>query len=242
MKQKITEQDILSFKEYLLAEGKSNNTIQKYLRDVRKFTQYLSDNGAQLSQEQADAYIRYLADENYGVASINSVIACINTFCRFLGRTEVYCPSIRNKKRRETVPERLNVDEYTRLLRTAINKEDFRLAMMIQVLGNLDIRLNELEQLTVKALKEGYVKVNRAGEEYVILLTGQLQDGLYEYIENQGISDGVIFCTASGKPMERSNIWKKLKKLAVEALVDPDKVYPQNLKQKLAKKYFHIMY
>lgn len=242
MEQNTIERDVLGFEEYLLDEGKSENTIQKYMRDVRKFQQYMSADGRALSQEIVDDYVRYLQDENYGAASINSMVASINTFCRFLGRTEIYCASIRIRKNKEVASELLTVDEYTRLLRTAIDKGDFRLAMIIQVLGNMDIRLNELDQLTVKALKKGYVKVKRAGEEYVIPVTGQLLDGLYEYIEERGITGGAIFCTVSGKPMERTNIWKQLKRLAVDALVDPDKVYPQNLKQKLAKKYFHIIY
>lgn len=244
MYRKIHKQSLLAFKEHLQNEGKSNNTIQKYLRDTGKFLAYISVSPADtpLSQELADAYVQYLQSENYSIASINSMIASINTYCRFAGHPEIYCPSIRQKKSKEVASERLTVDEYTRLLRTAMLKEDFRLAMLIQVLGNLDIRMNELELLTVQALKQGEVRVSRAGEEYVITITDSLQDGLYEYIENQGISDGVIFRTTNGKPVERSNVWKQLKRLAVDAGINPDKVYPQNLKQKLEKKYFPILY
>ena len=114
--------------------------------------------------------------------------------------------------------------------------------MLIQVLGNTDIRLNELQYLTTHSLEMGKITVMRNREEYNIRIPDDLLDGLYKYIEHEEIITGVIFCTRKGTPLERSNIWRLINKLAVDAGVNPDKVYPQNLKQQLGKKYYSIKY
>lgn len=114
--------------------------------------------------------------------------------------------------------------------------------MLIQVLGNTDIRLNELQYLTTHSLEMGKITVMRNREEYNIRIPDDLLDGLYKYIDHEAIINGVIFCTRKGTPLERSNIWRLIKKLAVDAGINPDKVYPQNLKQQLGKKYYSIKY
>ena len=114
--------------------------------------------------------------------------------------------------------------------------------MLIQVLGNTDIRLNELQYLTTNSLEKGSVTVIRNNEEYNIKIPDDLLGGLYEYIEHEKKITGLIFCTRKGTPLERSNVWRMIKKLAIDARVNHDKVYLQNLKQQLGKKYYSIKY
>lgn len=238
----VVDSDINRYEIYLNKTGKSNSTCQKYIRDIGRFQLYLIENNYELSTDVVEEYILYLKDSSYSISSINSIIAAINSFADFIGRKDIHCSSLKKDKKIITDSELLTVDEYSRLLRTAIVKKDYRMAMLIQVIANMDIRLNELEKLTVDALDSGQINVIRLDEKVSIIIPEQLRDGLYEYIDKQNIHEGIIFCTSSGKVVERSNIWKQLKKLAIESNINPDKVYPQNLKQKLAKKYFSIIY
>lgn len=239
---KITKTDINEFEEFLINKNKSRITLDKYMRDIRRFQIFLSDNSYQISQDTADKYIEILKNADYSISSINTIISCINTFCNFIGRNDIHCVNLKKSKTESTDSNLLTVDEYNQLLKTAINNNDYRIAMLIQVLGNTDIRLNELQYLTTHSLEMGKITVIRNSKEYNIRIPNDLLYGLYEYIDHEAIINGVIFCTRKGTPLERSNIWRLIKKLAVDAGINPDKVYPQNLKQQLGKKYYSIKY
>lgn len=131
---------------------------------------------------------------------------------------------------------------YEALLRTALEQKNYRQVLMIQIFAVTDIRMNELCYLTVEALDAGVIKVPRAGESFEIFLPQDLVGDLYEYIDFQEISEGIIFCTRKGTPLDRSYIWKQMKELAVDAGIDPDKVYPQNLKRQLVRSHFSVTY
>lgn len=74
----LTEKIIADFFLYLKSEEKSQNTIQKYLRDVRAFAADLS--GTEVTKEVAVAYKSKLLSENYAVRSINSMLASLFHF------------------------------------------------------------------------------------------------------------------------------------------------------------------
>lgn len=131
---------------------------------------------------------------------------------------------------------------YEALLRTALEQKNYRQVLMIQIFAVTDIRMNELCYLTVETLDSGVIKVPRAGESFEIFLPQDLVGDLYEYIDFQEISEGIIFCTRKGTPLDRSYIWKQMKELAVDAGIDPDKVYPQNLKRQLVRSHFSVTY
>ena len=63
------------FKQYLYEEEKSTATIEKYLRDVRKFASYAKD--APVDKKATLSYKEELSKE-YAAASANSMIAALN--------------------------------------------------------------------------------------------------------------------------------------------------------------------
>ena len=46
--------------------------------------------------------------------------------------------------------------------------------------------------------------------------------------------------TRSGKPLDRSNIWKEMKALCEQARVSPGKVFPHNLRHLFARTFYGI--
>ena len=49
-----------------------------------------------------------------------------------------------------------------------------------------------------------------------------------------------MFVTKSGIPLDRSNIWSDMKKLCKAAKVDPEKVFPHNLRHLFARTYYSM--
>ena len=83
MKRKlITAEIICQFKEHLALEERSKNTIEKYIRDINTFSEYVA--GAEITKETVIAYKKHL-QENYAVRSVNSMLASINRMFSFLG-------------------------------------------------------------------------------------------------------------------------------------------------------------
>ena len=50
----------------------------------------------------------------------------------------------------------------------------------------------------------------------------------------------MVFTTRTGKPLDRSNIWREMKALCERAGVDPRKVFPHNLRHLFARTYYSI--
>ena len=44
--------------------------------------------------------------------------------------------------------------------------------------------------------------------------------------------------TRNGKPLDRSNIWREMKKIGIKAGVDPEKIFPHNLRHLFARVYY----
>lgn len=82
MERIITNSMIGDFENYLRSDEKSDNTIEKYLRDVRSFTAFAE--AREISKAVVMEFKASLA-ENYEITSANSMIAAVNAFCG-LGR------------------------------------------------------------------------------------------------------------------------------------------------------------
>ena len=68
----------------------------------------------------------------------------------------------------------------------------------------------------------------------------ELQKKLLRYAAEQKIQTGSIFITRTGKPISRTNIWREMKGLCEQAGVNPQKVFPHNLRHLFARVFYGI--
>ena len=68
----------------------------------------------------------------------------------------------------------------------------------------------------------------------------ELRQKLLRYAAEQEIKSGIIFVTKSGKPVNRTNIWREMKALCKDANVNPQKVFPHNLRHLFARTFYGI--
>ena len=73
-----------------------------------------------------------------------------------------------------------------------------------------------------------------------MFIVKQLKQKLLRYATGHSIKSGRIFVTRTGKPISRTNIWREMKALCKEANVDPQKVFPHNLRHLFAKVFYGI--
>ena len=235
----LTSKAVQSFKKYLREEEKSANTIEKYLRDVRAFAEYLG--GAEVTKEAVIAYKSKLLAESYAVRSINSMLASLNGLFSFLGWTDCRVKSIKLQRQIYCPEEKeLTKAEYMRLVNTAKQKGNERLNLILQTICGTGVRVSELQYITVEAVKCGEAIVTLKGKTRTIFIVRELQKKLLRYAAEQGISSGTIFITRTGRPLSRTNIWREMKGLCEQAGVNPQKVFPHNLRHLFARVFYGI--
>ncbi len=235
----LTEKIITDFSAYLKSEEKSQNTVEKYLRDVRAFATYL--NGVEVTKEAVIAYKTELLSESYAVRSVNSMIASLNSLFSFLGWTDCRVKSIKLQRQIYCPEEKeLTKAEYMRLVNTAKQKGNERLNLILQTICGTGIRVSELQFITVETVKCGEAVVSLKGKTRTVFIVKDLQKKLLRYAAEQGIQSGSVFVTRTGKPISRMNIWREMKDLCEQANVNPNKVFPHNLRHLFARTFYGI--
>ena len=81
-------------------------------------------------------------------------------------------------------------------------------------------------------------QVSCKGKTRVIFIVSSLRKKLLKYAKKEGISQGVIFITRSGNPVDRSNIWREMKMICKDACVRGTKVFPHNLRHLFARTFY----
>lgn len=234
----ITNSMIGNFENYLCSDERSENTIEKYLRDVRAFCKFV---GTREITKTVVMEFKTSLVENYEVTSANSMIAAVNAFLRFIGWADCCIKQFKVQKKAFCSEEKeLTKAEYIRLVNTAKQKNNERLNLILQTICGTGIRVSELQFITVEAVHKGEAVVSCKNKTRTVFIVRELQKKLLNYIKNKGITAGCIFITKFGKPMSRTNIWREMKRLCADAGVNPSKVFPHNLRHLFARVFYGI--
>ena len=235
---KITKSLLQKFEAHLKEDEKSEATIKKYLHDISFFAGFAQER--EISKPQALSYKAFL-EERYTIASANSMLAALNKFFQFAGWTD--CCVKRFKVQKQTYcPEEkeLTKAEYIRLTETAQKQGDERLSLLIQTICGTGIRVSELQYITVEAVQKGEAVVSCKAKTRTVFIISALRKKLLQYIKKNKIKSGPVFVTKTGKPVNRSNIWRAMKDLCSKAGVAPGKVFPHNLRHLFARTFYCI--
>ena len=232
------KESVLEFEKLLHAEEKSGGTIEKYMRDVRTFLIYIE--GREWRKENIIAYKGYLA-EKYAASTANTMLVAMNRFFDFINRRDLQVKPLKVQRKIFSRQEKeLSKGEYIRLVQAAERKGDQQLALILQTICATGIRVSELQFITVEALYAGRAEVRGKGKQRVIFIPKNLKKMLMKFIKCRGVKDGSIFITKRGRPIERTNVWSKMKKLCEAAGVRREKVFPHNLRHLFARVFYGL--
>lgn len=236
--QMITNEVIKNFENYLYEEERSENTIEKYMRDIRAFYDYTGNR--ELKKADVLEYKKLLC-EKYMPASVNSVLSSLNALFMFMHWYELKVKTLKIQRRIFADKEKeLTKDEYNRLLTAAKCKNNERLYYLIQTVASTGLRVSEIKYVTVEAVKVGKATINCKGKIRQIFLPKELCRMLKEYARKRKIRSGAVFVTRSGKPIDRHAVWKMLKGLCKSAGVSRKKVFPHNLRHLFARTFYSV--
>lgn len=230
--------DYLSnFAAYLRTEERSEGTIEKYMRDVRKFFCWLADH--MLEKSEIVRWRAQLLADGYAPETVNSMMIALNRFLDFIGRSDCRVHTLRIQRKLFRSQEReLTRAEYERLVQTAERRGKERLALLLETIAATGIRVSEVQYLTVEAARAGRAEISLKGKIRVILLPNKLCRKLLKYAKKQKIASGEIFLTRNGKSLSRRQIWSEMKHLCKFAGVEASKVFPHNLRHLFATVFY----
>lgn len=230
------EKSILEFKSYLKIERSlSDNTIDSYLRDVRKlsdFSQEKNLNELQITRTEVKEFIADINKEGISARSQSRIISGIKAFYKYLiledylkvNPTEL----IESPKIGMKLPDTLSVIEIDSLI-SAIDlshPQGERNRAILEVLYSCGLRVSELTNLKLSNIrfKEGYVKVVGKGNKERFAPIGGvaikfLKIYLKEIRTHQDIKKGsedIVFLNRRGKQLTRVMIFTIIKDLATK--------------------------
>lgn len=99
------------------------------------------------------------------------------------------------------------------MVQEAQRKNNERLALVIQTICATGIRVSELRFITVESVQNGRVEISSKGKRRMVFLPDKLRQLLRNYVRKQKKTAGVVFTTRTGRPLDRSNIWRDMKGL-----------------------------
>ena len=234
----LTRRQLEDYRSHLQAEEKSTATQEAYMRTALAF---FADSAGAVTKASAAVYKRRLLAGGYAVRTVNARLAALNGLFGFLGWHECRLKTVRTQRDVfRTEKRELGQAEYARLCRAAERRRNRRLCLLLQTICGTGIRVGELAFVTVEAVRAGEVAVSCKGKVRRVLLVRALREKLLRYAADIGAVEGPVFRTRTGRPLHRTNIWREMKALCGEAGVEPQKVFPHNLRHLFARTFYNL--
>lgn len=234
----ITAASIQNYAAYLQENERSAATVESYTRALRELLKFMGE--SPLTKAALVAWKQQLVGQ-YAPATVNTMLAAVNGFVKFMGCPALAVKSLRIQRslfleeRRE-----LTRAEYERLVRAARQQGREQLALVLQAICATGIRVSELPFITAEAVYCGRAEISNKGKRRLVFLPQKLREVLKAYLRKQKKTAGAVFTTRTGKPLDRSNIWRAMKALCESAGVAAEKVYPHNLRHLFARVFYAL--
>jgi integrase/recombinase XerD len=244
---------IEGFRDFLALEsGHSANTVESYLRDLRRLGEFARSRGvrdpAELTRRQLRDFVYLLKDLGLSAASIRRAVSAIRTYFGFLageGRI-VEDPSDRleSPRRGRILPATLTVGEVESLL-AAVQVEQplaWRDRALLELAYGAGLRVSELcaLSLTDLLLSDNLVRVfGKGGKERLVPIGRTVLGAVSVYLHtmrptlDRGKSKGRVLLNARGQPLSRVGAWGVVKRATKRAGVTK-RVTPHTLRHSFA--------
>lgn len=224
--------NLSEYKEELTNRELAESTKKSYIRAVKDFLDFA--NGADLTQSLLIDYKKQLL-EQYATSTANTKITIINNYLSFLNKDVAVKQE--NIQRNNVLDNVLTETDFDRLIRMADTRGKERERVIMLILYYTGIRISELENVTVEALKDGYIDIHNKGKHRRVPINRKLSQVLKKYVADVGIESGAIIVNRSGEPLSRSYIFRQLKWIGGQARVKKSKVYPHSFRHLFAKQW-----
>lgn len=230
------ETNLSEYRAFLQKNGKSDNTVEKYVRDVSLFLSFLD--GQDISEEKVLEFKKYLLID-HKERSASSMLSSVNSYLVFIGHSEYrvntkYADTEQDEK---DAMRELTLGEYYRLISTAEKSGRHQLSLMLQVLLAMGLKTSEIRCVTVESVESGEVTVSGRMSR-VVYMPEKLRESLSVYVLEKHIESGPVFLTVHNKPIEKTNLFRQIRILCRDSGVDDRRVNPGCFRRLFALYYY----
>lgn len=243
---------IRAYENYLTkVKQASANTIASYMRDIRQFSEWLSDQEiadvVEATQQNISDYLAHLETDGRSGATVSRNLASLKNFYSyvvssgFLERTPVV--DIHVDRGEKKLPQILTGREIELLLAqpVCVDAKGYRDKAMLEVMYATGIRVTELIDLDVEDvnLELGLIKCSGVKKSRAIPLYPGALKALTAYLKDIRSSmvatpeEKALFVNISGVRMSRQGFWKILKHYQSTAHIEKE-ITPHTLRHSFA--------
>lgn len=228
------------FLEALSAErGRSIKTLSGYESDLRLANDAIAGG---LIGADANAIQKYLASLPDKPSSIARKASALRGFYKFLMMEKIIShnptASLELPKRTRTLPKFLSIDEIELLISSAGDiKNSIRLRAMIELLYASGLRVSELCELPMTGVLGDKLLIHGKGaKERLVPMHDAAIHALNKWLDARGDNESKYVFPSNGKTghITRDGFFKILKKCAILAGIDPNRVSPHVLRHSFA--------
>lgn len=249
------DEKIKDFENFLKFERNfSDNTLDAYLRDIRKLRDYaefdLSNTGPlQITYENIQEYLFQLSKKKFSERSQARWISSIKSFFKYLLEDEVRTDNpaalLEGPKLGLYLPDTLSFEDVERIIKAIDVTTDLgqRNQCMIEVLYGCGLRVSELIDLKISNInfKESYLKVEGKGDKTrFVPLAAYTSSLIRDYINNirskykiNKKCEDILFLNSRGSAMSRVIVFIIIKELTEKAGINK-KISPHTFRHSFA--------
>lgn len=225
---------LLEFKTYLkLEKGLAENTIESYLRDVRKLTKFTDIPPLEIDAKEVEEFLYQFAKGDYSPRSQARLISSIKSFFGYLQweewRKDNPAELLETPKLGMKLPDTLSESEIDQIIALIdLSKpEGERNRAILETLYGCGLRVSELTELKLSDLffEESFIRVLGKGNKTRLVPISDYTQKFINIYKNQvrvhqpiqaGFED-FLFLNRRGKNLTRVMIFTIIKQLAEQA-------------------------
>lgn len=247
---------ISNFLEAQAAElGAARNTQEAYGRDLKDFLSFLESRGAGFATADRAMVEDYLVQcEAIGLATATKArrLSSIKQLYRFAFEEDLRKDNpaiqVRGPRKDKRLPKSLSLQEVEQLLQTAHTMpkqraDKMRLTCLMDLLYATGMRVTELVSLPVAAVRGNPDMIlvrGKGGKERMVPLSPDARDAVILWLsvrdQDEAHTKSTFLFPSRGKQGHLTRIWffQQIKKLALMAGVNAEKVTPHSLRHAFA--------
>ncbi len=243
---------VKDFLDTIAAEGGASvNTVLSYENDLKQMITFLGDDFECIQQQDIQKFILHLQNNNYEKASVCRKISAMKDFFKFLQSekeiTHNPIEEIDAPKKNKNLPNFLSREDVKKLIETAQANNKLciqRTAVMLKLMYACGLRVSELVSLPLNCLnkdKKQLLVKGKGSKERIIPIANEAVECVLQWIDlrsflHKGANNPFLFPseTSLSGHITRDTFFKNIKKVAVEAGFDYDKLSPHTLRHSFA--------
>lgn len=218
--------EIEAFREYLIEDEKSDNTIDNYIYAANIFLQKYGE----VSKKNMIDFKKFMVNQYSPKTAANRCIA-MNKFCDFKGMPECKVKSVKIHKS-TTVENVITKEQCQKMLDGLKADGNEKGYWMIMFLSRTGARVSELIQMDKKCLTKGVCEIWTKGKIRKILIPDWLIKDSKAYFD--GVNGEYLFPSKYGGQMTTRGVAENIKRWAKKYGIPEDVAHPHSFRHLFA--------